>query len=365
MSSRNSEIENMTSDVSANAESSAPQIATVAASARRTAFLMRAVLRPELGVLLAVLVIGSSFTFTNTAFISLDGIANWTDVASTTGIVSAAVTLLMIGGEFDLSAGVMVGTTGLIVGILGTQYGLNIWLAIVIALIFAAAIGLVNGIVVVKTRLPSFIVTLATMFSLQGANLGITKLVTSTVSVDGLSTIPGYAQAYDVFGGSFSQWNFRITVLWWLAVTALATVVLHRTRTGNWILGVGGDQAAARMAGVPVARVKIGLFMATSLCAALVGIMVATRLASVTASQGEGDEFTYIVCAVVGGSLLSGGYGSPIGAALGATIVGMALIGIQFAGWDTDWRYLFLGVILLVAVLINNAIHRRVERRRL
>ncbi|HEX4789997.1 MAG TPA: ABC transporter permease, partial [Actinospica sp.] len=183
-------------------------------------------------------------------------------------------------------------------------------------------------------------------------------------SVEGLSTVPGYTSAYDVFGGTFSPWNIQTAVIWWLGATAVATVLLRRTRAGNWVLGTGGDPVAARMVGVPVDRVKVSLFVATSVCAALVGIMVATRLASVTATQGVGDEFMYIVCAVVGGTLLGGGYGSPAGASLGAVIIGMAFIGIQFSGWDTDWRFLFLGVILLAAVLVNNVTRRAAERRR-
>jgi simple sugar transport system permease protein len=323
---------------------------------RRPRPLARLLRHPELGALAAVVVIGVFFSVSTTAFATPGGVANWTDVASTIGIVSVAVALLMIAGEFDLSAGVMVGSAGLLAGLLSTRLGLHLWLCVAAALVFAAGVGWLNGYVVVRTGLPSFIVTLATFFALQGVNLGVTKALTNNVQVGGLRSAPGYEQVHAVFGGTFSPWNFRITLLWWIGFTAVAALLLKRTRTGNWIFAVGGDAAAARMMGVPVARVKIGLFVATSVTAALVGVMVAARLGSVTATQGVGNEFMYIVCAVVGGTLLSGGYGSPVGASLGAMIVGMAFIGIQFSGWNTDWRFLFLGVILLVAVLVNNAI---------
>jgi simple sugar transport system permease protein len=140
--------------------------------------------------------------------------------------------------------------------------------------------------------------------------------------------------------------------------------VLARTRVGNWIFGVGGDANAARNVGVPVWRVKIGMFMTTSFVCALTGIMIALRLASTQAGQGVGDEFQFIIAAVVGGCVLTGGFGSAVGASLGATIIGMAFIGIQFSGWNTDWRFLFLGVILLVAVLVNNYIRKRAEGAR-
>jgi simple sugar transport system permease protein len=320
--------------------------------------------RPELGALMAAAVIGLFFALTTDDFGTLDGAANWTDVASTLGIPAVAVALLMIGGEFDLSAGVMTGSAGLFMGIMATEVGMNIWPAILLTLVAAAMVGFINGYMVVRTRLPSFIVTLATFFVLQGVNLGVTKEITGTVRVSGLSTVSGYESAFDLFGGSFSTYDYRVSVLWWVGITILATWVLARTRVGNWIFGVGGDAVAARNVGVPVTRVKIALFMTTALAAALVGIMIALRLASTQASQGVGDEFNYIIAAVVGGCLLTGGFGSAIGAAVGALIIGMAFIGIQFSGWDTDWRFLFLGVILLLAVLVNNFVRRSAEGAR-
>jgi simple sugar transport system permease protein len=321
--------------------------------------------RPELGAAVAALAVALFFTFTTDQFMTLDGISNWTDVASTIGIPAVAVALLMIGGEFDLSAGVMTGTSGLFMGVLATKVGMNMWVAILLTLAFCGAIGFLNGYMVVKTKLPSFIVTLATFFILQGVNLGVTKAITGTVLVTGLSGEPGYAGANKVLGGSFwSPHDYRVSVIWWIAITALGTWVLARTRVGNWIFGVGGDQNAARNVGVPVARVKIGLFTVTSLVCALTGIMIALRLGSTQASQGVGEEFTFIIAAVVGGCLLTGGFGSALGATLGALIVGMAFIGIQFSGWNTDWRYLFLGVILLAAVLVNNLVRRSAEGAR-
>ena len=165
------------------------------------------------------------------------------------------VALLMIGGEFDLSAGVMTGSAGLTMGLLATEVGMNIWLAIVITLAAATAIGFINGYMVMRTKLPSFIVTLATFFILQGLNLGVTKAITDQVSVSGIDTAAGYASANKLFGGSFwAPHDFKVTVLWWIAITILGTWVLTRTRVGNWIFGVGGDANAARNVGVPVTR---------------------------------------------------------------------------------------------------------------
>jgi simple sugar transport system permease protein len=331
----------------------------------RVSLVARLLQRPEFGALLGAIAVFVVFTVTGDEFGTLGGAARWTDVASTLGIMAVVIALLMIGGEFDLSAGVMTGSSGLVLGLLMTEWELNTWLAIALTLLFAAGVGLMNGVVVMWTRLPSFIVTLATFFALRGLNLGVTKEITDTVRVAGLDKAPGYDAAAKIFASDFwSPYNYRISVIWWLGITAIATWVLMRTRVGNWIFAVGGDAIAARNVGVPVARVKIGLFMATSTAAALVGIMVALRLKSVQAGQGVGLEFSYIIAAVVGGCLLTGGYGSAVGASLGALIIGMAFIGIPFSGWDSDWYYLFLGVILLAAVLVNNLVRRRAQGAR-
>ena len=155
--------------------------------------------------------------------------------------------------------------------------------------------------------------------------------------------------------------EWRSSILWWVVVTAIASLMLLRTRYGSWIFATGGDAEAARKAGVPTARVKISLFMTTAAAAWLVGMMNIVRLRSAVASQGIGQEFVYIIAASIGGCLLTGGYGSVIGAALGALIFGMAQVGIVFAGWDTDWFYSFLGVMLLAAVLVNDYTRKRAE----
>jgi len=331
----------------------------------RVGFVTKLLQRPELGAMLGAAVVLIFFAVTADKFITLSGIARWTDVASTLGIMAVAVALLMIGGEFDLSAGVMTGSCGLLMGILSTEVGMSIWLAILLTFVFAAGVGFLNGYMVIRTGLPSFIITLATFFVLRGVNLGGTKAITDTVRVGGLRDASGFDSAQRIFASDFWEpHNYRISVIWWIAITALATWVLSRTRVGNWIFGVGGDKVAARNVGVPVSKVKIGLFMMTSMAAALVGIMVALRLGSVQAGQGIGEEFNYIIAAVAGGCLLTGGFGSAIGAAMGALIIGMTFIGIQFSGWNTDWRFLFLGVILLAAVLVNTYVRHRAEGAR-
>ena len=335
---------------------------------QKTSPLTNLLRRPEFGALMGALAIFALFSSVDTTgnFGQLGGISGWTDIAAPIGIVAVFVALLMIGGEFDLSTGVMVGTTGLLTGMLVTELGLDIWTSIALVLIFAAGVGLLNGWLVVTTGLPSFIVTLATFFVLRGANLAVTKQFTGTVRVSGTDEAANFDQAAALLASKieFGGANFQVSILWWIFFTLLATWILTRTKFGNWIFASGGDANAARNAGVPVIRTKIILFVMTSMAAAFVGIMFVLRLKGMQAGQGVGVEFFYIIAAAVGGTLLTGGMGSAIGASLGAVIMGMAYIGIPYALWDSDWTFTFLGLILFTAVLINTFVGKRAMKGR-
>ena len=332
----------------------------------RTSTVTKLLKRPEIGALVAAIVIFVFFAATTNVFATAPGASTWLRGASTIGIMAVAVALLMIGGEFDLSAGAMTGFTGLIVGVLTTEYGLNIWAAILVSLALALLVGFINGVLVMKTGLPSFIVTLGTFFVLQGIDLAGTKALIGQVAIQGMSQVPYYDQAKKVFGSAADIGGGLVyaSVFWWLAVTALATWILLRTRTGNWIFSVGGQQTAARQIGVPVFKTKVGLFMTTAGAGWLVGMLLLFTTSTVQSNTGVGQEFIYIICAVVGGCLMTGGYGSAIGAALGALIYGMVNQGIVYSGWDNNWLKAFLGVMLLGAVLLNEWVRKRAETAR-
>lgn len=317
--------------------------------------------RPEVGALVAALAVMVFFSIYTQTFMTFSGAGVWLESASTFGIMAVAVALLMIGGEFDLSAGVMTGFTALVVGVLTTHYGLNIWVAVLISLALALGVGALNGILVMRTGLPSFIITLGTFFVIAGLDLAVTKMITGQVAVQGMTKVPHYESIQPVFGSSIriGDGTFYISVLWWLLVTAVATWILLRTRPGNWITAVGGALNSSRQVGVPVLKTKIGLFMGTAGAAWLVGMISLFRTSTVQANTGVGQEFIYIICAVVGGCLLTGGYGSAIGAALGALIYGMVFQGITFAQWDTNWLRTFLGAMLLLAVFLNHWVRTR------
>jgi len=293
-------------------------------------------------------------------FRSPRGIANWLDPASTLGIMAVAVALLMIGGHFDLSAGVMTGTTALTVGIVAVEFQQNLWTAIGVALVVALAVGFFNGWLVTRTGLPSFIITLGMFLALQGINLGVTKQVTNTVQVSNLNLVPGYQALKDIFGSQISigGHKFQIAILWWIIFTIIGSWLLTQTRFGNWIFASGGDPNASKNVGVPTSRTTITLFMLTSAMAWFVGNTQIIRFSTIQAQVGIGQELIYIVAAVIGGCLLTGGYGSVIGASLGALIFGMTQSGIVYANWNSDWFKTFVGAMLLLAVLANQFVRR-------
>jgi simple sugar transport system permease protein len=329
--------------------------------------LTRILTRPDIGALVGAIAIFFVFSYfaRSVDWLTDPGIAaGWTDQAAQFGIVAVAVALLMIGGEFDLSAGAMVGSSGLLLGYLTTFQDFNIWPAIAIVIGFGLAVGFVNGIVVIWTKLPSFIVTLATFFVLQGVNAALTLNLTGTTAIQEIDKASGFDGARRFLASEITQYDFKVKVLWWIGLTVVGAWLLAKSRFGNWIYSAGGDPVAARNIGVPVARTKIALFMMTSGTAALMGIITALELRSVQAKEGIGNEFIYIICAVVGGCLLTGGYGSVIGTFFGAAMLGMVQLGIIYAEWDSNWTFTFQGAILFAAVLLNTLIRSRAERAR-
>lgn len=321
--------------------------------------------RPEVGALIGAIVIAVIFLIAAPAFRSVDNIGTILYGSSTIGLMAVPVALLMIGGEFDLSAGVAVTTSGLAAALLSWNFGLNVWTGVVLALVISLAIGAFNGWLLHVTGLPSFLVTLGAFFVLQGVNLAVTRIVTGGVSSNTISDMQGWDSARAVFASSLKVGpvNLNITILYWVLLTAVGAYLLLRTRVGNWIFAVGGDADAARAVGVPVTLTKIGLFMGVGFGAWLTGMHMLFNYNNVQSGAGVGNEFLYIIAAVIGGCLLSGGYGSVVGASLGALIFGMTQLGISYAGWNPDWFKTFLGAMLLFACVANVYVKKKADQR--
>jgi simple sugar transport system permease protein len=333
------------------------------AQVRRVGTLRRWLTRPELAAIAGSILVFVFFAVVagDSGFLTLGGAASYLEVAAQLGIVAVPVSLLMIAGEFDLSVGSMVGAAGMIIAISVTEYGWPLSVAVLVAFAVALAVGFLNGYLVIWTGLPSFIVTLAMLFALRGLTIGFSRLLTARTQI-GMSDAIAGSPLRPLFAGTLG--SFSVSIIWWIGLAVLATWVLQRTVFGNWIFAAGGDPNAARNVGVPVNRVKIILFMCTSLSAALLATIQVLDAGSADVLRGELLELQAIAASVIGGVLLTGGYGSVIGAVFGALIFGMVQQGIFFIGVSTDWFLVFVGVMLLIAVVFNNFIRKRASEAR-
>jgi simple sugar transport system permease protein len=259
----------------------------------------------------------------------------------------------MIAGEFDLSIGSMVAFAGLVFSALLVVWQAPLALAILLTFAFAISVGALNAQIVLRTGLPSFIVTLALLFILRGLTLvGLKWATGGSTQLRGIHESVADSRIQNLFAGDV--YGAPVELLWFVAVAGLGAFVLARTRFGNWILASGGDTDSARNSGVPVADVKAILFIVTACCAALVAVLTVLDSGSTDARRGFQKEFEAIIAAVIGGCLLTGGFGSVVGAFIGSVIFGMVVIGLTYTHVDQDWYQVFLGTMLLVAVLFNN-----------
>ncbi|WP_308123431.1 ABC transporter permease [Modestobacter marinus] len=339
-----------------------PPVPVVPRSAGRR-LLDRMLARPSLGALLGVLSVGLLFTVQAPMLLSTGGLATVLDIAAPLGIGGVAVALLLVAGQFDLSIGVVAVGSSLATSLLVTQAGLGIWPAMLLSLLAALVVGAVNGLLVVSTGLPSFLVTLATFLVLQGSSLAVAAAVAGSSRITGLAEAEGWSSALAVFGSTaqLGDGRYRVSLLWWVGATLLAGWLLWRTRFGNAVFASGGARRAARELGVPVGRTTVLLFLGTATAGWLIGTLGLVRLGGVQVDPALGAEIEFIVVAVIGGCLLTGGYGSPYGAALGALLYGVAREGIALADWDPRWFQAFLGLCLLVALLANGLVRRRLR----
>ncbi|MBU2891298.1 ABC transporter permease [Celeribacter halophilus] len=352
----------------------------------------KALIRPELGGIvgtIAVFTFFLLFAFDSGMFNS-QGVMNWSTVSAQFMIIAVGACLLMIAGEFDLSVGSMIGFAGMMIAIFSVTYGWPVWLAIIITFVLCTAIGALNGWIVVRTGLPSFIVTLAFLFILRGFTIFLPQVIERKTIIGGIIDVSEGDWLAPVFGGKIFGELFTwladagmiaifergtkagqpvvdgipMLIVWAIILIIFGHVLLTKTKFGNWIFAAGGDAEAARNSGVPVNRVKILMFMFTAFCATVFAVCQVMEFGSAGADRGLLKEFEAIIAVVIGGALLTGGYGSVLGAALGALIFGVVQQGLFFAGVESSLFRVFLGVILLGAVILNTYIRRMITGER-
>lgn len=350
--------------------------------------LRQALIRPELGSICGAILVFVFFLLTarDSGMFSPAGVLNWSVVSAQFAVIAVGACLLMIAGEFDLSVGSMIGFAGIVIALLSVTFGWPMWLAITVTFILCVSLGALNGWLVIKTGLPSFIVTLAFLYILRGLTIFLAISTTRKTIIGGVREAGEGDWLASIFGGKIFGGVFRwmgdngwietfsagsrkgqpvvdgipMLIVWAFVLIIFAHIVLTRTRFGNWIYAAGGDAQAAGYAGVPVNRVKIMMFMFTAFCATVLATSQVMEFGSAGTDRGLLKEFEAIISVVIGGALLTGGYGSVIGAALGALIFGVVQQGLFFAGVESSLFRVFLGIILLFAVILNTYIRRMI-----
>lgn len=359
---------------------------------KETSRLRQALIRPELGGIVGTIAVFTFFILFagDSGMFNVQGILNWSVVSAQFMIIAVGACLLMIAGEFDLSVGSMIGFAGMLIAIFGVTLGWPMWIAILLTFAICIAIGALNGLICIRTGLPSFIVTLAFLFILRGFTIFLPQTIERKTIIGGIREAAEGDWLGMLFGGKilggFFQWmgemgiievfsrgnragqavvdGVPMLIIWAIALVIFGHILLTKTKFGNWIYASGGDAEAARNSGVPVNKVKILMFMFTAFCATVFATCQVMEFGSAGADRGLLKEFEAIIAVVIGGALLTGGYGSVIGAALGALIFGVVQQGLFFAGVESSLFRVFLGVILLGAVILNTYIRRMITGER-
>lgn len=310
----------------------------------------RFVRRPEVGSLIGLMVSYAFFALLGgRMFVGAPGWSSWLNMAAEIGIVALPVGLLMIAGELDISVGSVLPASSLAVAIISGHYGLPIYLGIASGLSVGLAVGFVNGLLVTRTRIPSLILTIGTMFAVMGLTLGFTILIVGSTGV----FIVADPFTKSLFGAALGG-MFQVGIFWWLGFAVIIYGLLHLSPWGNWIFALGGDRESARNAGIPTQRLTIQLYMLSGFAAAFVGVTQVITFGSAQVAAGNSFIFNSIMCVVIGGVLLTGGAGSVIGIVLGTMTFAVVNQGIFFSSLDPNFGSIIIGVLLLAAVLSND-----------
>jgi simple sugar transport system permease protein len=320
-------------------------------------FLLTTMRRPEIGAFFALVVLSVFFSIFAENFASLPNVAAIFTTVSEVGIVAIGVTFLMISGEFDLSVGSVYALTAIIFGLCLNAH-IPLLISLLIAIVGGAITGFINGIITVKSRIPSFIVTLGTMMWWRGVVLYLTK-GDMYLRYNGN---PDYLRALNHRFGLSLIGDFRTSLIWFLCLLVVFHVLLNNTKYGNSVFAVGGSRDAATAMGLNTGRIKIANFVLVGILTAVAGALSFSRFQTIDPQTGQGMELNVIAACVIGGTLLTGGYGSVFGSLIGMLIVGMLSSALILLGVSAYYYQAFIGVILVIAAILNSKI-MTVEQR--
>ncbi len=313
--------------------------------------------KPELaGIALLAVLIAVFELRSNGTFLSPDNLRGILGLLPEVGLVSIGVTVLMICGEFDLSVGSVFALMPMVAAVL-MERSVGFLPAVLAGLAVCVGIGLVNGFITLRFAIPSFITTLGMLF--------IARSLTVVISGGFPPVLPDAIPAW-----LFTQFIgpgglIRMSFLWFVGIALLASAVLSLTNVGNWIKSTGGFLEAAAAMGIPVNRVKLGCFLVSSLLAGFAGLIQVLRLASPLPSIGQGLELQAVAAAVIGGTALTGGVGTVLGAIVGALLIRVIDNGLVLTQVDANWFQFAVGALTIFAVVANSWLRRAARRIRI
>jgi ribose/xylose/arabinose/galactoside ABC-type transport system permease subunit len=302
----------------------------------------------EFAILVFLLLISIAIGLVRPSFFTTSNLLAMGRQMAEIAIMGTAATFLITARELDLSVGSIYGFCSLGMALLAANQGIDLWLALLIALLAAAGLGLINGLVTTVGRIPSFIVTLGALYIVRGAAL--------VLSAYPVARLP-HPTFYEVLAGDL--FGIPVQIFWMLGIVAAGTLVFRRTNFGYQVQATGSNEAAARLAGIPVRRVKIVCFMLSAISAAFAGALSFAHLTSVSPTAGAGDELQVIAAVVIGGTSLFGGHGTIVGTFLGAALLTVVRNGLVQLGGEGRLQEAFLGGIIILAVLIHTHVGRR------
>jgi Ribose/xylose/arabinose/galactoside ABC-type transport systems, permease components len=316
----------------------------------------------------ALIVIIIVFSLLSPDYFTLSNLLTMASHVSIYALLAIGQLLVVLNGGIDLSVGSTLGLAGIVAGFLmngvdfkalGFTLFPAVWVVAVVAIVVGALIGLVNGVLVSRFKVAPFIATLGMLYAVRGAAL----LITNGLTYNNLAGKPELGNTGFDWLGFDSLFGVPIGVIVMVVVALVASVVLNRTVFGRWLYASGGNERAAELSGVPVKRVKVWVYVASGVCAAIAGLILSSELTSASPTAGNSYELTAIAAVVIGGAALTGGRGNVRGTLLGAFVIGFLSDGLVIIGVSSYWQTVFTGAVIVFAVLLN-AVQYRGRRKK-
>ena len=311
--------------------------------------------------LIAIIIV---FSLLSPYYFSLSNFLTMASHVAIFGILAVGMLLVILNGGIDLSVGSTLGLCGVIAGFLmqgvsvpalGYTFYPPVWVVVILTCALGGFVGLVNGVLVARFKVPAFVATLGVMYVARGVAL----LITNGLTYNNLGGRPELGNTGFNWLGFNRLLDVPIGVVVLVVVALVGNLVLTRTAFGRWLYASGGNERAAELSGVPVKSVQITVYMLSGACAAIAGLILSSQLTSAGPTAGVTYELTAIAAVVIGGAALTGGRGTVRGTMLGAFVIGFLSDGLVIIGISSYWQTVFTGAVIVLAVLLNAVQYRR------